>query len=408
MPAGRLFEIVYLLLERRRVTAAELAEKFEVSVRTIYRDVDALSAAGVPVYATPGKGGGVALMEHYVLERAAFTVQEQRQLLTALQSLSGSVGREAADTLSKLSALFRRREPDWLQVDMSRWGSGGADNAKFEWLKEAILGRKVISFTYVSSYGQTTQRRVLPARLVFKGQSWYLQGFCLEKRNYRTFKVTRILALQVLEDSFQQVLTPPPIEAEGPPPTSCVPVVLRFSPYLAYRVYDEFDEGCVEREADGGLLVRVPFPEDGWLYGYLLSFGLGVEVLSPPGLALRLGQLAEKIGQANLNADARCQVSNAMMEPSNTQEECKMEVQFCQSCGMPLSQEVMGTEQDGKPSAHYCKYCYENGAFTGDMTMEEMISFCTPFMVEGNPGMTAEQAQEQMRQFFPSLLRWKQ
>lgn len=89
MPSSRLFEIVYLLLQRRRMTAAELAERFEVSVRTVYRDIDALSAAGVPVYAIPGKGGGVALMEHCVLDRAAFSEGEQRQLLTALQSLPG-------------------------------------------------------------------------------------------------------------------------------------------------------------------------------------------------------------------------------------------------------------------------------------------------------------------------------
>ena len=81
---------------------------------------------------------------------------------------------------------------------------------------------------------------------------------------------------------------------------------------------------------------------------------------------------------------------------------------FCQSCGMPLSRaEEHGTEQDGSPSPHYCKYCYQNGAFTGDMTMEQMIDFCTPMMVQANPGMTAEQAKEQMFKFFPMLLRWK-
>ena len=81
---------------------------------------------------------------------------------------------------------------------------------------------------------------------------------------------------------------------------------------------------------------------------------------------------------------------------------------FCQSCGMPLSAPAdYGTEQDGSPSGHYCRYCYENGAFTAPITMEEMIDFCVPMMVQGNPGMTAEQAKAQMLQFFPTLLRWK-
>ena len=174
MPSSRLFEIVYLLLQRRRMTAAELAERFEVSVRTVYRDIDALSAAGVPVYAIPGKGGGVALMEHCVLDRAAFSEGEQRQLLTALQSLPGDARLGAEEVLAKLSGLFRRSEPDWLQVDMSRWGSAGADNAKFDAVKSAILSHRVLRFPYAGSDGQTNWRRVCPARLVFKGRAWYL------------------------------------------------------------------------------------------------------------------------------------------------------------------------------------------------------------------------------------------
>lgn len=409
MSVSRLFEIVYLLLERKSMTAQALAGRFEVSVRTIYRDVDALSSAGVPIYATPGRNGGVALMEHYVLDRAAFSENEQRQLLTALQSLPGGIGNEAGETLSKLSALFRRDEPNWLLVDMSRWGSAGPDQEKFDRLKSAILEQRVLAFTYVSTYGQTTARRVLPARMVFKGQAWYLQGFCLAKEDYRTFKVTRILALQVTGEHFDRPLSPPPIEGEGIPADApvAVPVLLRFSPYMAYRVYDEFDEGCVVREEDGSLLVRVAFPEDSWLYGYLLSFGLGVEVLAPPELSTRLGALAQKIGLANCNPDIGCQDSCGNMDLLSTQEVTHMEMQFCQSCGMPLSPDVMGTEKDGSTSEHYCSYCYQNGDFTGSFTMEEMIAFCAPMMAQGNAGMTEEQAKAQMRKFFPMLMRWK-
>ena len=111
MPSSRLFEIVYLLLQRRRMTAAELAERFEVSVRTVYRDIDALSAAGVPVYAIPGKGGGVALMEHCVLDRAAFSEGEQRQLLTALQSLLRSMRGWARKRYWQILRPLRRSEP---------------------------------------------------------------------------------------------------------------------------------------------------------------------------------------------------------------------------------------------------------------------------------------------------------
>lgn len=408
MSVNRLFQMVYLLLKNRRMTAAALAERFEVSVRTIYRDVDALSAAGVPVYAVPGKGGGVALMDHYVLDRAAFSEAEQQQLLTALQSLPSGACRGAEEVLEKLSGLFQRAEPDWLQVDMSRWGDAGADNAKFAALKEAILERRTVAFTYVSAYGPASRRRALPARLVFKGRAWYLQAFCLERQAYRTFKLSRLLELEVLEETFDRPLAPPPIDgggAGGPPE---VLLRLRFSPAMAFRVYDEFDEGCITREPEGGLLVSVAFPEDGWVYGYLLSFGAGVQVLEPERVRRRLGLLGREIWRASEIADTGCQECSGTMVPSYDKEVPQMEQKFCQSCSMPLTApEEYGTEKDGAPSPHYCKYCYQNGEFTGEMTMEEMIEFCTPMMVQANPGMTAQQAQEQMHKFFPMLLRWK-
>lgn len=412
MSVNRLFEIVYLLLERKQMTASELAEHFEVSVRTIYRDIDALSSAGVPVFTTQGKGGGVALMDHFVLNRAAFTEEEQRQLLTALQSLPEHARLGSSDTLIKLSGLFRRQETDWLQVNLSRWGNGNADSQKFERLKAAILERHIIVFQYVSSYGQTSDRHVLPARLVFKGQAWYLQGWCLAKEAYRTFKVSRILQLTVTDKGFNQHLSPPPIEAENPPGPFCVLLKLRFSPVMAYRVYDEFDESCVVREASGTLVVKVLFPDDGWLYGYLLSFGAGVDVLDPPHVRQKLCLLAKEIWISHMKPDRGCQVSSCIMESSQQQEVSYMDLtnqKFCQSCGMPLSSdEIYGTEANGGLSDLYCKYCYENGIFTANMTMEEMIDFCVPMMVESTPGLTTEAAREQMMEFFPMLQRWKQ
>ena len=412
MSAGRQFQMVYLLLERGRMTANELAERLEVSPRTVLRDVDALSAAGVPVYTTQGAGGGVALLDGYVLDRAAFSDEEQRQILAALQSLPGQEGEQA---LSKLSALFRRGQEDWLRVNLSSWGAGEADNEKFRLLKRAVLERQTLAFDYASSYGSTRPRRALPARLVFKGQGWYLQAFDLEREAYRTFRLSRILSPAFTGEVFHRRLAPPDIDFPGEiPPLFRVEARLRFASCLAYRVYDEFDQSCVtRREEDGSLVVEAVFPEDQWLYGYLLSFGAGVEVLAPDTLRRRLAALGQEIFRAHSGKpDTPCQVSDAMMEPSQTKEVPVMEqfkdMKFCQSCGMPLAPGVaMGTEADGGESPDYCGYCYKGGQFTGEMTMEEMIDFCTPMMVQGNPGMTAEQAKAQMHQFFPMLKRWK-
>ena len=408
MLADRLFRIVYLLLERSRMTADELARELEVSVRTVYRDVDALSAAGVPVCTTQGKGGGVALMDGYVLDRAAFTEEEQRQLLTALRSLPGQEGTQA---LTKLSALFRRREEDWLQVNLSRWGAPGWDNEKFQLLKEAILDRRAVRFTYASSQGVTRPRLVLPARLVYKGQAWYLQAWDTEREAFRTFRLSRILSPEVSEEGFRRKLDPPDIDFSGDiPPLFRVEAKLRFDPHLAFRVYDEFDEGCVTRQADGSLLVETVFPEDQWLYGYLLSFGAGVEILSPQTLRRRVAALGREIYHTHSEPDTPCQVSCDKMEPSKTKEVSQMEfanMKFCQSCGMPMAGQEYGTEADGSQSPDYCSYCYKDGKFSGEMTMEEMIDFCTSFMVQNHPDMTEEQAKAQMRQFFPMLKRWQ-
>lgn len=410
MSAGRQFQMVYLLLEKGRMTAGELAEKLEVSPRTVLRDVDALSAAGVPVYTTQGAGGGVALLPGYVLDRAAFTDEEQRQLLTALQSLPNQEGEQA---LTKLSALFRRGPEDWLQVNLSRWGAGEADKEKFRLLKRAVLERQVLAFGYAGFYGSTRARKVLPARLVFKGQGWYLQAFDLEREDYRTFRLSRILSPAFTGEVFHRRLDPPDIDFPGDiPPLFRVEARLRFAPCMAYRVYDEFDQGCVARQDDGSLLVETVFPEDQWLYGYLLSFGAGVEVLSPDTLRKRLALLGQEIFRAHSEPDIPCQVPDAMMGPSKTKEVPTMEnykdMKFCQSCGMPLAPGVeLGTEEDGSPSADYCGYCYKDGKFAGEMTMEEMIDFCAPMMAQGNPGMTEDQAKVQMRQFFPMLKRWR-
>ena len=404
----RQFQMVYLLLEKGRMTAGELAQRLEVSQRTVLRDVDALSAAGVPVYTTQGTGGGVSLLPGYVLDRAAFTDEEQRQLLLALQSLPGQ---EGAQALTKLSALFRRGQEDWLQVNLSRWGAGEADNEKFRLLKRAILERQALRFDCASS---TTPRRVLPARLVFKGQGWYLQAFDLDREDYRTFRLSRILSPEPAGEVFHRRLEPPDVEFSGDiPPLFRVEAKLRFAPHMAYRVYDEFGQDCVAPQPDGSLLVEAVFPEDQWLYGYLLSFGVGVEVLAPDALRRRLAALGWEIYRAHApEHDTPCQGCGAMMGSSTTKEVPTMEqykdMKFCQSCGMPLLPGTeLGTEADGSPSPDYCSYCYKGGKFKGEMTMEEMIDFCAPMMAQGNPGMTEDQAKVQMRQFFPMLKRWK-
>ena len=131
MKNSRLFEILYLLVEKRAVTAGELAQRLEVSERTIYRDIDALSAAGIPVFTQKGQGGGIRLMDQFVLDKALLSQAQQDEILFALQAIIATGGGLEGETLARLTALFRREGSDWLEVDFTDWGSGAAERENF-------------------------------------------------------------------------------------------------------------------------------------------------------------------------------------------------------------------------------------------------------------------------------------
>lgn len=416
MKDGRLFQLLYYLVERRSATARELAGRFEVSERTIYRDVDALSAAGIPVYTQRGKGGGVRLMDQFVLDRALLSPEQQDEILFALQAILATRASEDAETLSRLSALFRRESGGWLEVDFTDWGSGSAERENFAAVKRAILECRLLSFTYCSAAGRRGRRRVEPVRLIFKGV-WYLQAFCRERKDWRLFRLGRMEDLELEEERFSPRPAPGGTELTAPPSRREVRLELRFRPEAAHRVRDSFKPGQVAREADGSLRVECAFPEDGWVLGFLLSFGDRVEVLSPERWRGILAREGEKISAlyktGHTVSDLECypDIRRAGDPPGTDKEDSSMETrEFCQCCGMPLDDpKDRGTEADGSPSRDYCRYCYQNGAFTApDATVEDMIAFNLKFNAEnGHPFGPQEQAEQMLRAWLPTLKRWK-
>jgi len=285
MTISRLLETVHILLARRTTTAKELAAHFEVSPRTIYRDIEALSAAGIPVYASPGKGGGIALLDDFVLSRTLFSEKEQNEILLALQTLGAADYPGTTSVLDKLSSLFRKREPAWIEVDFAPWGSDGTYNSRFTLLQEAILHKQVLAFDYFNSAGDRSRRRVEPVKLLFKGKAWYLQGFCLAAQGARLFKISRMAELAATGEHF----APRPAELFAGDRSAAafepmIEIKLAVSAQGAYRVYDEFPHGDVQRHEDGSFTVTTRLPDGEWLVGYLLSFGPAAEVLEPASL----------------------------------------------------------------------------------------------------------------------------
>lgn len=279
MSAHRLFQIINILLAKKNVTAGELSEKFEVSIRTIYRDIDVLSAAGVPIYATQGRGGGISLFDNYVLDKSLLSSSEQEQILMALKNIS-LASPDIDVLLIKLSALFQRPTIDWMEVDLSQWGNAAQDTQLFELLRAGILQKRIITFCYVDSSGKKSTKTIKPAKLVFKSKFWYLQAFCMDSQEYRTYKLNRINTITLNADHFVDTLAPPPIEDPLHAQSSC-PLSLKFDKSIQHRVYDEFDECTITLDTDDNLIVTIEMPENDWLYGYLLSFGSALNVLEP-------------------------------------------------------------------------------------------------------------------------------
>lgn len=295
MKNDRLFALLYLLLERGTMTAPELSRDLEVSVRTIYRDVEALSMAGVPIYALQGKGGGISLLPGYIFDKTLLSDKEQDQLLLAIQSLKAADQNMDA-LLRKLGAAFQKPPRNWIEVDFSRWGMSQTDTARFDLIKSAILSKQVLEFTYYGSNGKITQRKIHPLKLVYKDKHWYLQAFCLQASDFRLFKVGRIAEIAPTGDTFDEDYDGeiPPLEI-AKPPFSTAHLKLRITSCFAFRVYDEFDRSSISALPDGSFLVDADFPMDSWVLGYLFSFGTQLEILEPAALREQLATYAQEI-----------------------------------------------------------------------------------------------------------------
>ena len=295
MQINRLFEIVHLLISKKRITAGELAEHFEVSRRTILRDIDTLAMAGIPIYTMQGKGGGVFIHDNFVLNKTLVSEEEQKQILFGLQSMSATELASADQTLARLRNFFATPDKEWIEVDFSRWGHSEEDNAKFETLKNAIINERAVSFDYLSPFGESKGREVHPFKLSFKSKAWYLQSFCLADQDYRVFKFTRINNITPLDKSFDGsgYAIPSMQTVQEPTDTQLVDIKVLIAQSAKYRIYDEFTESDITDNGDGSLTLKTTV--GGWIYDYILSYGTAIEVLEPQHIRDELLARAEKI-----------------------------------------------------------------------------------------------------------------
>ena len=295
MKLDRLLAIVVLLMNKRMVQAKELADLFEVSVRTIYRDVDAIDQAGIPIVTYQGAGGGIGIEDGYRLDRNLLTNDEYAAIATALRSVATTYdGHRNHMLLEKINSIISparmeefRNKSHHVLVDYSPWGMSEPLEARLEEFRIAIEKQCLASFAYSSSQGEVTSRCVEPHTLLMKGRQWYLYAYCKTREEFRLFKLMRMKELIIQEATFTRrplTIGAQPWDQEWSQAEHVISLTLRFNAGIRHLVEEQFGAEVMKENVPGKLDVTVAYPEDRWLYGFLLSFGDNVEVLHPPHL----------------------------------------------------------------------------------------------------------------------------
>ena len=300
MQIDQLFELVYVLIDKKQVTAKEMAERFGVSTRTIYRWVDALSVSGVPIYSQNGRGGGIAISEKYALDTKVLSDEERLAIVSsvkALNSLSGnpaSVVNANIKAAEKISGLVEK-DTDWLEVDFAPWSPEGSSVRQvFGTLRDCILQKKQVIFDYYSGDGRKERRTVHPWKLIYKGQAWYLQGWCTTRKAERFFKLTRMQNLDMTgrNANITHITTPQKIPEYKP---KLLTIKAKVYPQKISYLLDTFICSEVIPHKDGSITVTFTVPEQDWIYELLLSFGPNMKIISPKQVKEKILQIAKDV-----------------------------------------------------------------------------------------------------------------
>jgi len=290
MKVDRLVSMILILLDQQRVGAQELADRFEVSVRTIYRDMEAINQAGIPVRSTSGIGGGFEIMEQYKLDRKVFSTDDLSTILMGLSSLSGLMrGDELVNALAKVRSFIPadraksiELRANQIYIDLSPWIGNRNVQPYLERIKTALQQSRLLSFEYAGRHGTKTARITEPYQLVLKGNHWYLHCYCHTRKDFRLFKLARMSELRVEEEEFTPREFPKPqLDASEVIVKMQTIIKIRIHQSILDRVLDFCTQEDVSPDGDEQYIVQFPFIENDYYYGILLSFGEKCECLEP-------------------------------------------------------------------------------------------------------------------------------
>lgn len=296
MKLDRMFGITMELMTRNRVTATELAVRFEVSVRTIYRDIDLINQAGIPIASYTGTDGGFELMEGFFLTRQHFSIDDLSVIYSLLKGLETALGGSYTSLARKLTSLqpALKNGGDDRHNILLEWSTNDSERTVIQQLLPAVRQNLRISFSYVGASGTETARTVEPLQLYWEQGAWYLKGYCQLRRANRLFRVSRITGLQVTEEKF----TARDAEPEENRPQG-MEVHLRFTPRARLRAMEQFPGEYVVR--GGHLEVKTVCYTKDYALSIVLSYGTEVTILSPDSLKEDLLQTIKEIGRRYSN-----------------------------------------------------------------------------------------------------------
>lgn len=278
MKIDRLISIIMFLNNRNRVTAKELAERYEVSIKTIQRDIESIDMAGVPIVSYKGQDGGYEILDNYKINSSAMNKEDVYLITKLLEGLGSTYSSQDISSLKEKFIAIGDNEnsSNKFIMDFSPWGNENKTKEKLTLLDRCFIEKREVKFEYCNLNGEHSKRRVEPLKLIFKSFSWYLYAFCLEKEDTRIFKVKRMRNIQI-GDEFYNEREIDTSKLFNDRENNIVNVKLKVSNNFLKKADDYFDE----YELDKGNIIKFSFPLDEWIYSMILGFGSEVEVLEP-------------------------------------------------------------------------------------------------------------------------------
>lgn len=289
MKVDRLISIIIILLDKERISAQKLADMFEVSLRTIYRDIDAIDRAGIPVRAISGVGGGFEIMPKYKIDRQVFSIADLSTILLGLSSLSNMMhDDELRNALIKVKSFIPadkakdiELKTNQIHIDLSSWMGNSDIQSYLEISKMALEENRLLSFEYIAHHGNKIVRTIEPYQLVLKNNHWYLHGFCHKRNDFRLFRLSRMSNLHLEEIFTPREHQKPQLEFTDILATMQTEIKIRIHKSVLDRVLDYCSYECFLLDGDEHYIVCFPFVENDYHYDILLSFGNKCECLEP-------------------------------------------------------------------------------------------------------------------------------